>query len=297
MSYSLRNTLLLLCMLIIIAAGGTYKISYRYRQITAGLEQQLEDRNGELEMLRAHNNNYDRVEARLYTAQSTWQTMHKRVYNEENSSVSFAYLNKFASQPDSRVSFKYRKNQLEPLKKGIISTNTYTLSGEASFLNLYRFVWKLEHYSPLYKLEELEIEKLNENTEKSVFESNKIRFIMTVHGFSVEQTGLDKQKAVSEKTPKKTLANPFHALVQKQLPPNKNNLLNVDKATLLGLIQSAAYFRDDTGRTRTLRNGDEVYLGKLTSIVPDEGTVEFTLNEGGFLRKVKLHLEYKDKIK
>ena len=97
--------------------------------------------------------------------------------------------------------------------------------------------------------------------------------------------------------PKSVLSNPFQALIQKELPPNRNNLLDVDKATLLGLIQSAAYFRDNTGRTRTLRIGDDVYLGKLTSIDPDNGTVEFTLNEGGFLRKVTLHLEYKNKIK
>ena len=178
MSYSLRNTLLLLGMLIIVAACGTYKIYYGYRDAISDLEQQLQVKNSELETLRANNENYNKVEARLVTAQSIWQTMHKRVYNEENSILSFAYFNTFASQFDSRISFKYRKNQIEPVKNNITITNTYTLTGDASFLNLYRFVWKLEHYSPLYKLDELEVEQLNENNEEGVFESNKVTVLM-----------------------------------------------------------------------------------------------------------------------
>jgi len=38
----------------------------------------------------------------------------------------------------------------------------------------------------------------------------------------------------------------------------------------------------------TLEEGDEVYLGYVTKIVPEEGRVEFTLNKGGIVERFEL---------
>jgi len=49
---------------------------------------------------------------------------------------------------------------------------------------------------------------------------------------------------------------------------------------------------DQRNEIRTLREGDEVYLGYVTRLDPERGTLQCTLNKGGIIERVELKIRY-----
>ena len=84
--------------------------------------------------------------------------------------------------------------------------------------------------------------------------------------------------------------NPFYPGILKQLPPNADNLIDIEKAKLVSIVGGRAVFQDEFG-LRTVGEGENVYLGQITEIDPVEGRVVARLNRGGILDEVELHLE------
>ena len=87
------------------------------------------------------------------------------------------------------------------------------------------------------------------------------------------------------------LYNIFYPLIRDEIPPNSDNLLDVQTAQLLALIPDGAYVSDASGTTHLLWEGDEVYLGYLTKIDYTSNEVKFVLNKGGVIEKVTLKLQ------
>ena len=88
-----------------------------------------------------------------------------------------------------------------------------------------------------------------------------------------------------------SLYNIFYPLIRDDIPPNTDELLDVQTAQLLALIPDGAYVADASGKTHLLWEGDEVYLGYLTKIDYTTNDVKFVLNKGGVIEKVTLKLE------
>ena len=83
----------------------------------------------------------------------------------------------------------------------------------------------------------------------------------------------------------------FYPLIRNELPPNLDNLLDVQGARLLALIPEGAFLADSKGNTYLLWEGEKVYLGYLTKIDYENNRVSFILNKGGIIEKVDLSLE------
>lgn len=293
MSYSLRNTLLLLVLVVLVMSSGEYSLSSRFRKRLSETASITTEKKSELGRLRSYNQNYDEIDFQMRNARAVWVSHPKHLKNYENSVASFEYFNMIASIPDSRLNFNFRKINAEVETKNGINSNLYTLTGDVQFVNLFRFIWKLENFEPLYTIEELEIEPVSGNSGNTEINKNYVHYYLTVRGYSVEHDGIEKQFPRSVDTVNRSVFNPFTTLVQKSIPPNKDNLLNADKAVLLGISTSTAILMGPSGKNWTLQRGDKVYLGSLTDINPRNRTVEFTLNAGGFLKKVVLSMKFK----
>ncbi|MCP4724746.1 MAG: hypothetical protein GY863_06905 [bacterium] len=295
MSYTIRNTLILVVLLIAVSALGVYVFSFNLRQEAIRLENDLLIRINELNSLRENNQNFHQIEQSMLYSQDIWKNLPKRLYRIENSVESYAYFNTLASQKDSRLSFNFRKNKLNTVKTNNISHNRYTLVGEARYIDLFRFIWKLENYASLYIIEELEILPPTDKYAREKFGKSAVHFLMTVKSYSMDigSEELTRQTPVYDMAPVKLNINPFAALISKKLPPNIENLMVVDNSVLLGMSNNEAYLRDPDGKVWNIKRGGKVYLGVLTGIDPDKGLVEFTLSEGGFLRKVTLRMSFK----
>jgi len=95
--------------------------------------------------------------------------------------------------------------------------------------------------------------------------------------------------------PQPITSNPFLPNILKLTPLNVRNLVDVATINVKAVAPGKALVMDQTGKLITLQVGDEVYLGKMTATHPQEGTVEFTLNNGGIIETVSKQIVFKDK--
>jgi len=284
----MRNTLAVLIILAVVASAGGYSIEYKLKHDVEVREAALTGKKTELDRLRSENQYFEEIEKRMIKTRILWKQMPKYIRRKENSSISFAYYNRLANRPDSDIEYNYSLSGSE--KDGALNINSYTLVGEGRFSDLYTFIWKLEHFPPLYKIGDLEIKPVPVNYSDENFSYNKVNFIMTIDCFSTDQDGFEERNNISRPVPERIRVNPFYPLVREELPPNDDELLEVKNVSLIGLTSNTAFLRDREGKTWILRCGDRVYLGNLTGIFSKKNAVEFTLNEGGLVKKVRLQL-------
>ena len=80
-------------------------------------------------------------------------------------------------------------------------------------------------------------------------------------------------------------------MIRNEIPPNVDELLDVQGARLLAIIPEGAFIADTKGNTFLVWEGEQVYLGYLTMIDYNNSTVNFILNKGGIIEKVTLDLD------
>jgi hypothetical protein len=68
--------------------------------------------------------------------------------------------------------------------------------------------------------------------------------------------------------------------------------VEIERSDLKAVIPGKAFIIDQTNTFRTLEPGDEVYLGYVTKLMPDEGKIECTLNKGGIIEQVELKIRF-----
>ena len=83
----------------------------------------------------------------------------------------------------------------------------------------------------------------------------------------------------------------FYPLIRNEIPPNIDELLDVQGSKLLALIPEGAFIADNNGNTYLVWEGEQVYLGYLTKIDYEENNVSFILNKGGIIEKITLELD------
>ncbi|MGE5621368.1 MAG: hypothetical protein ACM3U0_02210, partial [archaeon] len=82
-----------------------------------------------------------------------------------------------------------------------------------------------------------------------------------------------------------------------EIPPNTNDLPDIQNGVLISLVPQGAFVQVNQGDTYLMEKGDPVYLGYLTDIDYNAGTVTFTLNKGGLVEEKVLQLGNKKKGK
>ncbi len=290
MPYTIRNTLMLLILAISVLSAGTYTVSHQLENEVVQVEGILTDKEAELVALRTDNASFEIVIAGYQTAQETWLNYDKQLPEMENSVITFAILNDLTSQSHSRLNFYFRLISPRKSMADNIKINSYSLSGETYFRNLYNFIWKLEHYAPLYMLDELEIIPQTSAHGNSRDQLNTVSYSLIIRGYSAEDLLPERQEPRLSVQPDSISYNPFYKLVQKTVLPNINNELEIGSSELLGLTHSAAYIRNRQGKIWEMSKGDNVYLGYLSEIDPVTNSVEFILDEGGYRKYYTLKI-------
>lgn len=288
MDRKLKNTLVLITILILIAAAGILFTSLYQKGKIDEREQQLK----ELQV-----NSYDTEELlyqlnelKIRSAQLD-SVLSLRKFNvpvDLPQSRFYDFVNKvsFNFSPNSFVNIEYQNLVEEEFFKYYV----YTINGTASFNDLYSLIYAIEQSKELKKISSGSITNLVKVDEDGFpLYLVSFKFIVSVY-FS-----LDDRFATSELKENRLKPNPlfdfFYPLIRNEIPPNIDNLLDVQSGKLLALIPDGAFISDSKGNTFLLWEGDEVYLGYLTEINFANNAVHFILNKGGIIEKVVLSLE------
>lgn len=286
-----KNTILLAIILfIIILTGGIYTFVIQNGQIS--------DREKKLKEINVNAYNTDDLIEQLLTLQKRAAELDSilslRKYNvpvELRQSKFFDFVNRvsFNFSPHSFVNIEYRTVEKEEHFNKFI----YGLNGTATFNDLYKLIYAIEQSKELKKVSNVALTNF-----VKVDEEGFAHYLVN-YKFDTSVYFSDNDRFASSSIKENRLtANPlydvFYPLIRNEIPPNVDNLLDVQNAQLLALIPEGAFLANANGDTYLLWEGDEVYLGYLTEIDYQNSQVHFIMNKGGIIEKVTLSLVEKN---
>jgi len=288
-SYKLRNSIALGVLLLLIMGIGTYIRAFNLPKKARQVETQIKKIDEELQNTPNLVNQFNDLSAVLSDAQKRWEGRNKDIPPVDITSQSYAYF--------SRLIDLSGYVKLDMVYSGVqqmsnYGYNSYTLKGEAPFENLYRFIWYLENDRKLYKVQSLNLKGVEVAPTADEDSRVVVTFDMVVHAYFSSVSELSTSMGERAITPNVLNVDPFTPVIASGIPPNQRSLVEIERSDLKAVIPGKAFVMDQGNSIRTLREGDEVYLGYVTRIDPEGGRIECTLNKGGIIEKVELKIRY-----
>ena len=292
MSYKIRNSIALgVILLLVVGIGGYFSFIYqpgkikKYRAEAKKIESKLLDNTIQTSAITG-------MQDKLRGTVHRWNNRTKEIGEFDISSQTYGYLSDIIDESGSlRMNMVY-SGRKETSKYGY---NTYKLTGTAEFPNIFRFIWLLENGRRLYKITSINLRSEEQTKLNQEYPTVELRYDMELNAFYTPERSLGKPVMKPDSAPQPITSNPFVPNILKLTPLNVRNLVDVAGINVKAVAPGKALVMDQTGKLITLQVGDEVYLGKMTSTHPQEGTVEFTLNNGGIIETVSKKIVFKDK--
>lgn len=282
MTNTQRNTTVISILLLIVAATGLY-ISRNLSQkvsITKEKNKDLSAKIVQFDKMLAMQEKIERdyAELKLMLAEQS-----KVIVQEDNPAITFNYLLQILKWMKRNVDFDF---SLSSNKVTESNWNEYVISGSGHFKDVVNLIKNLEFQRALLTIEELTV-----NEYPSVSDSVNFSFIFKTH-VSADGTPMNiiRPKEVPNYTQSYVSFRPriFETPPDTEIDPR---LLKIDKALIVGITETRAFLRDDTGLIRILSVGDPVAYGYLYSIDSKQGKVVFRINQFGASEDKTLYLQ------
>jgi hypothetical protein len=288
-SYKIRNSIVLGALLLLILGVGTYIRAFNLPKQARRVETQIKKIDEELQNTPNLVNQFNDLSAILTDTQKRWEGRNKDIPPVDVTSQTYAYFSRIIDLSGYvKLDMIYNGTQ----QMGNYGYNAYTLKGEAPFENLYRFIWYLENDRKLFKI--ITVNLRGVESAPTAEEESKVltTFDMLVHAYFSSVSELSNSMGERALTPNGLNVDPFTPVIASALPPNTQALVEIERADLKAVIPGKAFVLDQGNEIRTLREGDEVYLGYVTKLDSESGRLEATLNKGGIIQKVELKIRY-----
>ncbi len=291
MPYAIRNSLVLLVMLILFAGLGVGYIFLHQNKRIDALEKEykaIQDQLGDVEDLEAR---LQEIMTRVAILDSAWQQRPKTLPTMDEASTTNQYLNGIlALSPEM---------DLNVLTQEIVKQNgcgyvRYRLAGQGSFASFMRMVEFLELGPRLMELRALDVREVHTLDDKKGVIVHTVQFDADLLAYFSDQAPFADSTHIPplQATGVPLVGyNPFLSLVNPEIPPNVYNLPDVEKSTLLAVMKGRAFISDQFNELVMLQEGDEVYLGYVSKIMPERRQVQFLLNKGGLIERYVLTLK------
>jgi Tfp pilus assembly protein PilO len=292
MSYALRNTVVLTAFLAVIFGVGFYLTSVVQPREKEKLVAEGKKLDATISERPAVESQLETAEQKLAEMKSKYQKRFKVIPQNDTTALTYAYLNRIM---ESSGFVKFDMLYQGPKTFPQYGFNSYSLKGETSYDNLFKFIWYLEHAKLLYKVEALTLtshEVREENQEKPQL---IVPFTMELDAYYSSAAGVSSESTGQDQTLNRTLGvglNFLKPLISSEPPPNLRGLVDVERSDLRAVMADKVFIVDEKGVGHMLRVGDEVYLGYLTKIDPGKNEAEFTLNKGGIIDRQTLKVRF-----
>ncbi|MGA7837347.1 MAG: hypothetical protein WB996_05230 [Ignavibacteriaceae bacterium] len=288
MNRKLKNTLGLVVLLILILIAGGYYLFVTQRG-------SLNEKKDELKKLEASDYNTEQLKAQLKDLLKREAVLDSvlasRKFNipQNLSSIKFFnFINSISlnSSEETKTNVEYVGQK--PQNKFFYYE--YKLSGSGEFREVHQLIYAIEESKELKKITNLSLSNLT-STNKEGIPRFLVSFTMVVDVYFSPDNRFASSTLKENQLIARPLYDVFYPLIRNDIPPNIDNLLDVQGAKLLAIIPEGAFLSDAKGNTYLLWEGEQVYLGYLTKIDYDQSKVDFITNKGGIIEKTELSLE------
>ena len=291
MSYKIRNTIALAVIVFLVSAIGTYvtfffqpkKIEQNVKE-TKKIASQLQDNTEQLGAI-------EKSQSQLRETLHRWNNRIKEISESDYSSQTYGYLSDIIEESGSKQ-LKMNMALVGTKSEGALGYNTYKITGTSEFPNIFRFLWLLENGRKLYKISTLSL-RSEEVTQDSMEQPQiSLTYDMEIKAYFTREKTLGMPVMKPDSTPQPITSNPFQPSILRVTPSNVRNLIDIEKISIKATANGKALVLVGDNKLVTLHVGDEVYLGKVTNIIPRSGVVEFTLNDGGIVSVVRKQIQF-----
>ncbi len=296
MTFKVKNTIYLACVcIVVIVLGFLIHNIWQPRQLkvinkkTIEINRQLEDLPGLTEEVQRLTEKYQDVKRR-YDSRS------KEIPLTDASSQTYSYM---SNGMDQSGNIKFDMKFTGGENKDRWGYNVYKLtSGESTFEDLFRFVYFLENGRRLYKISSMNIdthETIDELTKETI---QSVTFQMDLQAYFVNNIPeLGTSLAAKTLTMIPSIYNPCKPMVSQVMataPPEGE--IDADNSDVKAVLHGKAFVLANS-ELLILHVGDKVWRGSVTAIDPATSSVEYTLDEGGIVRKLNKRIKFDKKVK
>lgn len=291
MKTATKNTLVLSILTALLGGAGLLLLYVYYPGRIARWSDRQADVRVDREEVRELEARMQEVRDRVDRFRSLYQDRYKVVPESLRTAGVLSYLNDRTAHGFYEIKLSYDRSA----GGGDPGFHRVVVSGLAPFTRLYDLVWRLEQDRQLYRIERLEVERTNvmrtDSKTDGEYRVVAVRFRMPVkayfsrRGRNVDPAEVDRVVLPADYLPARGPAvNPFYPVLMRELPPNTYDRVKVDEAALHSIAGDVAVFQEG-GETHRVREGERVYLGRLTRVDPSRGEVEIRLNKGGIVEE------------
>ncbi|NBB76090.1 MAG: hypothetical protein GVY02_01815 [Bacteroidetes bacterium] len=283
MKYSIRNTLILIFTLLIMAGGGWIYIHNLFNNDIDSARTELMEKESEIEELRAYAEQFPVAQANYNDVLYKRLNFPKELLRSNSPSDLYHYLQLLNTDLSlTGLNYSFQDSVLNE-DHGMIFAE---LSGEGEYENLVNFLYRIEYSRPLVKVLSVSLEN-----SQSYDQLNTVFFTVNVAAYYRRGNWSNYYANMSTVPPRGEIEhNPYYPLIH-DVPPNDENLPDVDNSRIVALTGISAHIVDQNGDLKRLQVGDRVYLGNLREIDIEDGEAIFVLNRGGIVDRVVLTLQ------
>ena len=295
MSYIVRNTLALASILGLIMAVGIFVTVYSLPKKSKVLDVEIKKIEVDLQNTPDLANEYNVAVADLEGSKKRWETRNKAVPPKDVTGETYGY---FSNMMNVSGEVKMDMQFVAPPREfGRFGYNVYSLKGEATFDNLFKFIWYTENGRRLFKISNLGLRGYESKSKETGETKILVLYDMELQAYYSSISELNTAPAQRDVTPVTLTTNPFFPLIFREIPPPGPDEIEIERSILNAVIPGKAFIIDQNQKSRTLEVGDKIYLGYVTRITPDQGKVECLLNKGGVAERYEITIRVGQPLK
>jgi hypothetical protein len=293
-SYIIRNSIALGVILLLILGTGIFMTMFSLPKKSKTLDVEIKKVENDLQNTPDLANNYNVAVAQLEESKKRWETRNKDVPQKDITGETYGYFN---NTIEVSGEVKLDMSYVGPTDFGRYGYNVYTLKGEATFDNLFKFIWYTENGRRLFKISNLSLRGYEQKSKESGETKILVLFDMELQAYYSSIPELNVAPSQRNVVPVTLTTNPFFPLIFREIPPPQGDEIEIERSILNAVIPGKAFIIDQKQKSRSLEVGDKVYLGYVTKIIPDQGKVECLLNKGGVAERYELTIRLGSPIK
>lgn len=279
MSYALRNTLVLLVVLLLFVVAGWGYLNYWQQPVIESLDEELTALQDELQEKEQIAARYGALAQSYEEASAYFNNYDKGLYTSSDEDKVFDFLttvNRGRALNDFNFTFI---DSATYSKYGTLSMN---INGSGAYRNVVNFIRAIELSEPLNKVRNMNISPVKIDSSY-----NQVQYSFDLTSYYDRTEILEPRTLDISYDSYAAIHNSFYPLIR-DIKPNVANEINVSQSELIALSGNKIFLIDQNGEMQQLQIGDEVYLGRLSDINLQDRIASFTLNKGGIIEKVTL---------
>ncbi|HEY5614970.1 MAG TPA: hypothetical protein VIL52_03035 [Bacteroidota bacterium] len=290
MSYKIRNTIALAVLFVLIAGGGGFYWGYWQPKELAALQTEIDNIERELVNLPTLVAEVEQLTVRYQDVRRKYDSRSKIIPASDLSSETYEYI---SDGIDEAGFLKFGFEFGPPTTRGDYAFNTYQITeGDADFETLYKFVYYLENGRQLYKINSLNMDLKEEINLETRETGRRISFSMELHAYYSRVPELGQSLAATALPIAPPPFDPFNPVIFQTLSMEAPaGEIDATQVVVKAVLPGKAYIQTTAG-ILVLHLGDKVWRGYVSRISPAESKVEFTVDEGGIIRKIEKKIDF-----